>query len=106
MFSSNTNYILNLCLYRISLIHLIVYFSQNSSAALSITPSGGKIVFNLQRPKTLTCYDTYLILDRENWYFKIFVFRGQHTRTFARTMMFFCICVHELNELCDMIEFL
>jgi len=56
---------------------------QNSSAILSVTPTGGKIVFDLQRPVSLACYDTYLILDRENWYLKIFVFRGQHTLEMA-----------------------
>jgi hypothetical protein len=51
---------------------------QSSSATLILSPTGGKIVFNLQHPKSLSCYDTYLILDRENWYFKVFVFHGQH----------------------------
>jgi len=56
---------------------------QNTTATFNASMAGGKIIFNLQNRTSLTCNDVYLILDRINWYFKIFVSPGRHVLEFA-----------------------
>jgi hypothetical protein len=46
---------------------------------LTITGSGARLFFDLKDPVDWYCSEAYVVLDRENYYFKYFFFEGQHT---------------------------